>query len=489
MNKTKISVGVSLLTFFATVGYVVVVGAIFQNKNAAQIKRTKEIEKAIADVNNQEISETPNLITEDVVKLHSTPDDCWMIIDKNVYNFTSFISQHPGGAVSMIPYCGKDGSRGFATKDKKAPTSHTQNASNMLSQYLVGPLGKPLNNSQLDKLAKNSKTAVNNSKTSVSSTSKSTTATSFSTNINSSGSTSQLSSSSITLSSSEIASHNTIQNCWLIISNNVYNVTNYLSQHPGGIGVISPYCGKEATSAFQTKNTGSSHSGSAYSQLNQYLIGSVGSSVAVTTPSNNNNGNTTGGNTSGTTNNPTATPTRIVVATITPIPNSNLTLSTQEIATHNTLQNCWLIISNKVYNVTTYVYQHPGGSNTIQSFCGKEATSAFQTKGGNGSNHSNNAYNLLGQFLIGNVGSTVVSSPTPTTPAGGGGGQTQPTATNTPSQQGTLPASVVAKYPGATIVSQNIEDNGSQELKINYNGQCRQLKVNSSGSITQDERC
>lgn len=36
-----------------------------------------------------------------------------------------------------------------------------------------------------------------------------------------------------------------------MIDRSVYDVTNYLDQHPGGIGKIMEYAGKDATNAFQ----------------------------------------------------------------------------------------------------------------------------------------------------------------------------------------------------------------------------------------------
>lgn len=33
------------------------------------------------------------------VRKHSTPDDCWMVIENNIYNVTDFIKKHPGGKI------------------------------------------------------------------------------------------------------------------------------------------------------------------------------------------------------------------------------------------------------------------------------------------------------------------------------------------------------------------------------------------------------
>ncbi len=77
-----------------------------------------------------------------------------------------------------------------------------------------------------------------------------------------------------TFTSTDVATHNKPQDCYLIIHGNVYNVTNFLDQHPGGTDVILPYCGKDATQAFETQGgRRGTHSQSARSLLAQYQIG------------------------------------------------------------------------------------------------------------------------------------------------------------------------------------------------------------------------
>jgi cytochrome b involved in lipid metabolism len=74
-----------------------------------------------------------------------------------------------------------------------------------------------------------------------------------------------------------VAEHNAPDNCWLVINNNIYNLTDYISDHPGGEKNITDYCGKEATAAFETKGSGSgeTHSDEARQILEQYYIGSL----------------------------------------------------------------------------------------------------------------------------------------------------------------------------------------------------------------------
>jgi cytochrome b involved in lipid metabolism len=84
----------------------------------------------------------------------------------------------------------------------------------------------------------------------------------------------------ITLNMQEIAKHNSAADCWLLISNKVYNVTGYLGSHPGGAGAIIPACGHDATQDFATKDIGRPHSSFAASLLTNYYIGDLNQTLA-----------------------------------------------------------------------------------------------------------------------------------------------------------------------------------------------------------------
>ena len=49
----------------------------------------------------------------------------------------------------------------------------------------------------------------------------------------------------------------------------------------------------------------------------------------------------------------------------------------EEVAQHNSRDNCWMIIDDKVYDVTSYMSRHPGGDEILRG-CGNDATALFQ---------------------------------------------------------------------------------------------------------------
>ena len=69
----------------------------------------------------------------------------------------------------------------------------------------------------------------------------------------------------------------------------------------------------------------------------------------------------------------------------------------EEVNTHNTADDCWMILDNKVYNVTAWVDLHPGGD-AIGEGAGKDATSLFEFQ-----HHSEHAREILAKYLIGIV--------------------------------------------------------------------------------------
>ncbi len=56
---------------------------------------------------------------------------------------------------------------------------------------------------------------------------------------------------------------------------------------------------------------------------------------------------------------------------------SGKTFTAEEVAKHKTKDDCWVILHNKVYNVTNFLDDHPGGAKAILIYGGKDATEQF----------------------------------------------------------------------------------------------------------------
>jgi len=69
---------------------------------------------------------------------------------------------------------------------------------------------------------------------------------------------------------SEVFKHNTLNDCYLVINGNVYDVTSYIPYHPAGSRIIARYCGNEVTGIFAQI-----HSNRAWDLLKNYKIGTI----------------------------------------------------------------------------------------------------------------------------------------------------------------------------------------------------------------------
>ncbi|KAI8149792.1 cytochrome b5 [Fennellomyces sp. T-0311] len=55
--------------------------------------------------------------------------------------------------------------------------------------------------------------------------------------------------------------------------------------------------------------------------------------------------------------------------------------SSADVAKHNTKNDLWVVIHNKVYDITEFVQEHPGGEEVLIDEAGKDATEAFEDIG------------------------------------------------------------------------------------------------------------
>ncbi|KAK9665181.1 hypothetical protein RND81_14G095900 [Saponaria officinalis] len=78
-------------------------------------------------------------------------------------------------------------------------------------------------------------------------------------------------------------------------------------------------------------------------------------------------------------------------------------LSFEDVSKHNSSKDCWLIISGKVYDVTPFMDDHPGGDEVLLSATRKDATNDFEDVG-----HSDSAREEMEKYCIGEIDATTI---------------------------------------------------------------------------------
>ncbi|KAK9719962.1 hypothetical protein K7432_004481 [Basidiobolus ranarum] len=86
-------------------------------------------------------------------------------------------------------------------------------------------------------------------------------------------------------------------------------------------------------------------------------------------------------------------------------------ISAEELSTHTSKSDVWFSIEGKVYDVTKFLDEHPGGEEVILEQAGLDATEAFIDVG-----HSEDARNMLTDMFVGNMES-VGAPKKPVTPS------------------------------------------------------------------------
>jgi len=147
----------------------------------------------------------------------------------------------------------------------------------------------------------------------------------------------------------EVAKHTTKGDCWVVVSGQVLNVSNFLSQHPGGELAILTFGGKDATEEFNMIHPPD--------VIGKYapdavigMLGEGGGNDNDEDDDDDEEEEETGGAGG---------------------------YSLEEVAKHTTKGDCWVVVSGNVLNVTNFLSQHPGGELAILTFAGKDATEEF----------------------------------------------------------------------------------------------------------------
>merc|ERR1719343_856571 len=112
-----------------------------QNSEGSPDQRTNELRderRERAELTQPEKDEKE--YTSDEVADHNTEDDCWMVIGSDatggpkVYDVTSYLDDHPGGAEVMLDVGGQDADEFFED------IGHSSDAREELKKYFIGHL-------------------------------------------------------------------------------------------------------------------------------------------------------------------------------------------------------------------------------------------------------------------------------------------------------------------------------------------------------------
>lgn len=152
------------------------------------------------------------------VRKHNIANDCWTVVNSNVYDLTSYISSHAGGTSVLTAICGKDGTKAFSGQH-----SGEQKPSADLSSLLIGPLSVSSVGSGPGETSGATKAPL-----------------------------------SATYTSAEVAKHKSGSDCWSVVDGKVYDLTSYVTGHPGGATVIKAICGKDGSAAFAGQHASAS---------------------------------------------------------------------------------------------------------------------------------------------------------------------------------------------------------------------------------------
>jgi cytochrome b involved in lipid metabolism len=144
------------------------------------------------------------------------------------------------------------------------------------------------------------------------------------------------------ISMDELSTHDNPESCWVLFYDQVYDLTEYAYRHPKvGEAAIHPYCGINGTDAFANV-----HEKSYLESIDDLNVGTLEA-----------------------TNSPGSSPTGPPQATV---------ISDEEVAEHDTPEDCWVIFYESVYDMTKYALTHPGpGAEAIHPWCGLDGTTAF----------------------------------------------------------------------------------------------------------------
>ena len=74
-----------------------------------------------------------------------------------------------------------------------------------------------------------------------------------------------------------------------------------------------------------------------------------------------------------------------------------------DVAEHSTVDDCYMIFEESVYDFTEYLQEHKDIYSDIDAWCGEDMTEDFKTKDGLGRDHKPFSYATLTDYYVGDV--------------------------------------------------------------------------------------
>lgn len=139
MKKT---VAVFIVLFVVTMGTMVVWGFIekqAKENTSPPLPTQNNASNPSSNTQNATSQTASKTYSAAEVSKHKTKNDCWIIINSNVYDVTDYLDFHPGGADMILMVCGKDATREFSTQGGRG-MPHPAKADAQLANYLIGKL-------------------------------------------------------------------------------------------------------------------------------------------------------------------------------------------------------------------------------------------------------------------------------------------------------------------------------------------------------------
>jgi flavocytochrome c len=167
------------------------------------------------------------------------------------------------------------------------------------------------------------------------------------------------------ISKEELSRHNTANDCWVVLHNQIFDLTSFAEQHPGGSKTIHSLAGTDGTKFFDNV-----HSEHILERLNDNIVGVLDKRDQI--------------------ENDEGEEKEVQLRDI----------SWDELQQHSKPDDCWVVLHGTVYDLSEFSLTHPGGSYLIQKFAGKDGTDQFKAF------HYKDKLNMVSNFAVGKIVTT-----------------------------------------------------------------------------------